>query len=169
MAYVDLRRRRDEERRREARRSWRRVVEDPYVLLLAGLILAVPAVAASYTALVQAPPDSWVALAYWFPPAMLVYLASRRFEGPRRRRGAPDFGAEKLLLLAIRDAGGAITPVSAALETSLTVDEADGMLSRLANDGHLRVEGHDGTLYYVLPHKLPPPGPLGRGQHGRGR
>ena len=163
MAYVDLRRRRDEERRQEARRSWRRVIEDPYVLLLAGLILAVPAVAASYTALVQAPPDSWVALAYWLPPAVLLLWSARRFGRPRGRRGAPNFGAEKSLLLAIRDAGGAITPVSAALETPLTVDEAEGMLSRLANDGHLRVEGHDGTLYYILPDKLPPSGPLGRG------
>lgn len=37
------------------------------------------------------------------------------------------------------------------------------MLSRLASAGHLRVEIHEGTVYYVLPDKLPPPGPLGRG------
>lgn len=66
------------------------------------------------------------------------------------------------MLMAIRDAGGAITPVEAALDTPLTVDEADGMLSRLASGGHLRVESHDGNLYYALPDKLPPSGPLGR-------
>ncbi len=66
------------------------------------------------------------------------------------------------MLLATRDAGGAITAVGAALETPLTVDEAEGILVRLANDGHLRVESHDGALYYVLPVDLPPSGPLGR-------
>ena len=163
MAYVDLRERREEERRREDGRSWRRVVGDPYVLLVARLALAVPAVAASYTVLVQNPPDSWVALGYWLPAAALLFWAARRLRRPRERRGASSSGTEKLLLLAIRDAGGAITPVGAALETPLTVDEAEAILRRLANDGHLGVASHDGTLYYVLPAHLPPAGPLGRG------
>ncbi len=160
MAYADPRGRRGEKRRREAGRG---LIRDPYVLLVAGLVLAIPAVAASYAALVSAPPDSWVALVYWIPPATLLVWAAQRFRRPRGRRVAASVGAEKSLLLAIRDAGGEITPVRAALETPLTVDEADWMLSRLANDGHLRVESHDGTLYYVLPGKLPPSGPLGRG------
>ena len=134
----------------------------PYVLLVAGLLLAIPAVAASYTALLQNSPNSWVALAYWFPPTALLLWAARRFKWPRRRRRQrSDFGAEKLSLLAMRDAGDTITPATVALETPLTVDEADGMLTKLANDGHLRVEGHDGALYYVLP-SPPRPGPLGR-------
>ena len=148
-----MRERRGEEQRRGGPSG------SAYLLLFAGLVLAVPALSASYTALVQAPPDSWVALLYWIPPVVLLSLAWWR---PRRRRDASDFGAEKLLLLATRDAGGTITAVRAALETPLTVDEADGILSKLANDGHLRVEGYDGTLYYVLPADLPPSGPLGR-------
>ena len=163
MAYVDLRERRGEERHREARASWREVTDDPYFLLVAGLVLVVPAVAAFYTALVREPAGFLVALACWLPAAALVFWAARRLRRPRGRRGASDFGAEKSLLLANRDSGGAITPVGAALETPLTVDEAEGMLLRLANDGHLRVESHDGTLYYVLPAGLPPSGPLGRG------
>lgn len=162
MVYVDLRERRGGNRR-GAGRPWLGVIEDPYALLLAGLFLAIPAVAASYTALIQDSPDSWVALVYWIPPALILLWAARRLLWSRGQRVAASFGAEKSLLLAIRDVGGAITPVGAALETPLTVDEADGMLSRLANDGHLRVESHDGTLYYILPGKLPPSGPLGRG------
>ena len=162
MAYVDLRERRGEQRRREAGRPWRGAVGDPYVLLVLGLILAIPAVAASYTTLVQGPTHYSVALMYWIPPAALLLWAVRRFREPRGGRVVASFGAEKSLLLAIRDAGGAITPVGTALETPLTVDEADVMLSRLANDGHLRVESHDGALYYVLPADLPPAGPLGR-------
>ena len=53
--------------------------------------------------------------------------------------------------MAIRDAGGSITPIEAALGTSLTVDEADEILSRLANGGHLLVESREGALSYALP------------------
>lgn len=163
MAYVDLRERRGEERRREVgRSSWRGVIEAPYFLLVVGVVLVLPAAVASYTALVWAPPELWVALMYWIPPAALLLWAARRFRRPRGRRVMESFGAEKTLLLAIRDAGGEITPVGAALATPLSVDEAEGILLRLANDGHLRVESHDGTLYYVLPGKLPLAGPLGR-------
>ncbi|MGB3682899.1 MAG: hypothetical protein WA990_10495 [Rubrobacteraceae bacterium] len=59
---------------------------------------------------------------------------------------------ERELLSAIRD-NGSITPAEVAMETSLTVREADGMLSELANGGHLQVEGRDGALYYLLPGK----------------
>ena len=61
-------------------------------------------------------------------------------------------GGEKQLLLAIRQAGGdGITPVEAALQTSLMVDEAEDTLDHLAARGHLHVEGRDGSLFYVLP------------------
>jgi hypothetical protein len=161
VAYVDLRERRGEERRRGARGHRGERPGSPYLLLFAGFILAVPALSASYTALVQAPPGS-LTLLYWIPPVALLSWAWWRLRRPRRRREAAGFGAEKLLLLPTRDAGGAITAVGAALETPLTVDEAEGILVRLANDGHLRVESHDGALYCVLPADLPPSGPLGR-------
>ena len=160
MAYVDLQGRRDEKQRREAGRSARGLVGDPHILLVVGTVLATLA-AASYA--LAWGPNPWPApVLSWVPAAVLLLLwASRRPRGGRHTQTG--FGAEKVLLLAIRDAGGAITPVGAALETPLTVDEAEGMLLRLANDGHLGVESHDGTLYYVLPRGLPPAGPLGRG------
>ncbi|HEV8045155.1 MAG TPA: hypothetical protein VGP38_08245 [Rubrobacter sp.] len=65
----------------------------------------------------------------------------------------PKFGGEKQLLLAILDAGGTITPVEAALATSLTVDEAEEILTRFADRGHLLVESRDGALSYALPGK----------------
>ena len=55
------------------------------------------------------------------------------------------------MLMAIQDSGGSITPIEAALRTSLTVDEADEILSRLANRGHLLVESRDGVISYALP------------------
>ena len=60
---------------------------------------------------------------------------------------------ERELLSAIRDNGGSITPAEAAMETSLTVKEADEMLSELAGGGHLAVEGRGGTLFYALPRR----------------
>ena len=58
---------------------------------------------------------------------------------------------ERELLSAIRDNGGVITPTEAAMETSLTVKEADRRLSELAGGGHLSVESAGGTLCYSLP------------------
>ena len=58
--------------------------------------------------------------------------------------------SERQLLWAIRDNGGEITPTRAAMETPLTVRDADAMLSELAAGGHLAVESRDGTLFYSL-------------------
>lgn len=56
---------------------------------------------------------------------------------------------ERELLEAARDRGE-ITPATAAIRTSLTVDEAATMLERLAGKGHLRAVSHDGMLAYSL-------------------
>jgi len=63
----------------------------------------------------------------------------------------PVVSTERELLSAIRDNGGSITPAEAAMETSLTVREADAMLSELAGGGHLAVESRHGALFYSLP------------------
>ena len=68
----------------------------------------------------------------------------------QQRRGPP-VSTERELLSAIKANGGSITPAEAAMETSLTVREADGMLSELAGGGHLAVESRDGALFYSLP------------------
>jgi hypothetical protein len=52
----------------------------------------------------------------------------------------PPVSKERELLSTSRANGGSITPAEAAMETSLTVREADGMLSELAGGGHLAVE-----------------------------
>ena len=45
---------------------------------------------------------------------------------------------------------GELTAAKAALETSLSVAEADRMLSRLAEDGHVEVRARGGRLGYAL-------------------
>jgi hypothetical protein len=71
------------------------------------------------------------------------------------RSTSPKTGGEKQLLMAILDAGGSITPVEAALRTSLTVDEAEQVLTRFADRGHLLVRSRDGVLFYAMPGKRP--------------
>jgi hypothetical protein len=45
---------------------------------------------------------------------------------------------------------GELSPALAALETSLTVAEANRMLSDLANSGHVEVRANEGRLGYAL-------------------
>ena len=56
---------------------------------------------------------------------------------------------ERELLGALRE-HGELTPARAAMETSLTVAEADEMLKRLAEGGHLEVRVRGGGLFYSL-------------------
>jgi len=69
----------------------------------------------------------------------------------QQRAVEPPISTERELLSAIKANGGSITPAEAAMETSLTVREADGMLSELAGGGHLAVESRDEALFYSLP------------------
>ena len=68
-------------------------------------------------------------------------------EGRKGIRGSND--KERELLEALR-AHDEITPTQAAMETSLTVEEADGMLKDLAAKGHLDVRVHGGGMFYGL-------------------
>jgi hypothetical protein len=70
-------------------------------------------------------------------------------EGEGKLPSAPTNSRERELLGALRDKGE-LTPAQAAMETSLTVEEADGMLRKLAEGGHLQVQVHGGGLFYSL-------------------
>ena len=70
-------------------------------------------------------------------------------EGGGKLPSAPASSKERELLGALRDKGE-LTPAQAAMETSLTVEEADGMLRKLAEGGHLQVRVHGGGLFYSL-------------------
>ena len=70
-----------------------------------------------------------------------------------RRASAPlevsENRKEKELLEALALYGD-ITPTRAALETSLSVSEAERMLSELTKNGHLQVRAREGGLVYAL-------------------
>ena len=75
-------------------------------------------------------------------------LAGRHHDPLRSLHTAND--KEKDLLEALRR-HVELTPALAAMETSLTVSEADRMLSELAQKGHLEVRAVGGGLRFALP------------------
>lgn len=67
----------------------------------------------------------------------------------RPKASAAEAAKEKELLEAIRRRGS-IGPAGAALETSLSVAEAEDVLSALASEGHIEVRAEGGRLRYYL-------------------
>jgi hypothetical protein len=118
---------------------------NPYVPLSLGVGFIVATVLVILTAGTPA-----AGLPFVIAGAALLGKGLSELRGQRRALPAP-VSKERELLSAIRDNGGSITPAEAALETSLTVREADQMLSELAASGHLTVESHNGALFYALP------------------
>ncbi len=149
MGYVDLQRR-QEERSRERAASRHESAPDPYFFSTLGFGHATPASWLSFFMLWFGAPLPVVA-APLIPSTVLVVLGVWQLQRGRSSGTKPGPGAEKQLLMVIRDSGGGITPVEAALETPLTVDEAEEILSRFADRGHLVVESRDGALFYALP------------------
>jgi capsular polysaccharide biosynthesis protein len=113
--------------------------------LCAGVALALPGVAASVAGKLGGP-----AVSQGIGQAGLPFAPSA---GPSRA----DVIKEKELLLALGRCGK-LTAVEAALESSLSVEEADRMLSELAAKGHLEVTVEHGRLHYALweEHDAPP-------------
>ncbi len=154
MEYVDLQKRRENRDSRRPVTPPRSVARDPLFLVGSGFVLGAFAsqlfirlfyTGDPYTLFVSLPILAFVAAV-----ALLCYTGWLLLQREPEAVG-PKVGAEKQLLLAILDAGGSMTPVEAALETSLTVDEAEGILTRFADRGHLVVESRDGALSYTLP------------------
>ena len=78
----------------------------------------------------------------------LTGFAEARTRG-RTGRVAVEESKERELLGALARRGE-LSPALAALETSLSVAEADRMLSDLAESGHVEVRAHDGRIGYAL-------------------
>lgn len=71
-------------------------------------------------------------------------------ESRTRKDGAVAEESKERELLEALARHGEISPALAALETSLTVAEANRMLSDLANSGHVEVRARGGRLGYAL-------------------
>lgn len=150
---MDLERRwREDDLARDEPKSgefWYDVKYNPYFSIVAGLGIGVASWFAMAAGLIGEAFD-FSFIAPMIAAAFLVLRGIWQFGQRSSRKEKPKLNRERELLTAIQ-AAGTITPIEAALETSLTVDEAEEMLSRLAERGHLMVESRDGALLYALP------------------
>ena len=122
-----------------------------YQQIAIGLVLLVGGIVAGFAV------SGWIALGLGVFAAALL---GQGIKDLQRERSAipPPVSKERELLSAIQHHEGRITAAEAAMETSLTVREADQMLSELAGGGHLLVESDSRTLVYTLPARsLPGP------------
>ena len=93
-------------------------------------------------------------LLIWIVPFLVApafVAVARGLSGVRARKGgtATEESKERELLEALARRGE-LSPALAALETSLSVAEANRMLSGLANSGHVEVRAREGRLGYAL-------------------
>lgn len=154
MGYVDLRERAGRRRgTREPAEPRHYTGRNPYLLVALGFVLGILAsiLASPIFYIGFNGPDPFATLLLLIAGVTMLGYAGWLLLRRSPEISGPKFGGEKQLLLAIQSAGGSITPVEAALETSLTVDEAEEILTRFADRGHLLVESRDGVLSYTLP------------------
>ena len=119
--------------------------------IFAALAVLVP-VALSGLALVALVPGLWwVFTTYFWVSFPALGLLTRGLTGLSNRGGPPSAKSvgERGILEALRE-HGELTPIRAAMETSLTVSEANKVLKGLAEGGHLEVRVMGGTLSYAL-------------------
>ena len=100
---------------------------------------------------------------WWIVPVLgaVVPFALAVLERSDFKLGRPNDkkGKERELLEALAERGE-ISPTTAAMRTSLTVDEASKMLDALAGKGHLTLQAEDGAMAYALRgwNRTPAPG-----------
>jgi hypothetical protein len=92
------------------------------------------------------------AVPFFVAPAFVAVargLTERSESRTRKGKAVTEESKERELLEALAR-HGELSPALAALETSLSVAEANRMLSDLANSGHLEVRAREGRLGYAL-------------------
>jgi hypothetical protein len=85
-----------------------------------------------------------------FPAFGLLVRGVAGLSEGRNRTELPAVNSKERELLGALREHGELTPAEAAMETSLTVAEADRMLRELAEGGHLEVRVRGGGLFYSL-------------------
>lgn len=94
-------------------------------------------------------------LLFWMVPFFLVpalAMSARGVAGlfEERSRRPMDERRKEKEVLEVLARHGEVSPARAALETTLSVAEADRVLSGLAKDGHVEVRAREGRLGYAL-------------------
>lgn len=123
----------------------------PRARVVTGLAVLVPVLLSGLMLVALVPTLWWVFTTYGWVSFPAFGLVVRGVAGLSEGQGGPRPAAsgERELLEALRERGE-LSPTRAAMETSLSVAEADGMLRELAEGGHLEVRVRGGALYYAL-------------------
>jgi hypothetical protein len=117
----------------------------------AALAVLIPVAVGVALVLTLIPELFWLIFVFgWmiFPAFGLLVRGIAGLSEGRGELSAPN-SKERELLGALRE-WGEITPAQAAMETSLSVAEADRMLKELAEGGHIEVRVRGGGLFYSL-------------------
>ncbi len=138
------------ERKRSEGEGRERRGGNPYLYLTMGIGFVLAAVMIIFTT-----GAAVSGIGFVIPAAIFLGLSLNEFQKQRSTLPRPA-NKERELLSAIRDNGGTITPAEAAMETTLTVREADAMLTELASGGHVMVERRNSALFYSLPSREDP-------------
>jgi hypothetical protein len=125
----------------------------PRAQVTASLAVLIPVAVGVVAVLTLLPSMWWLIFVFgWmiFPGFGLLVRGVAGFsEGGGRTELPAGNSKERELLDALRERGE-LTPAEAAMETSLSVAEADRMLKELAEGGHLEVRVRGGGLFYSL-------------------
>lgn len=123
----------------------------PKARVATGLAVILPVAVASILVLTVFSQMWWLIFDFGWSIFPAFGLLIRGIAGLWDEEGKPsaDNGKERELLEALWE-HGELTPARAAMETSLTVAEADAMLKGLAEGGHLEVRVRGGSLSYSL-------------------
>lgn len=120
----------------------------PKVRVAAAASVLVPVTLSGFALIAFAPGLWWIFTTYgWVAfPALGLLTSGIAEAGPER---IPRETKERELLEALRE-HGELTAARAAMQTSLSVAEADNMLEELAEGGHLEVRVRGGGIFYAL-------------------
>jgi len=121
--------------------------------ITASLVVLIPVAVGMVAVLTLLPSLWWLIFVFgWmiFPGFGLLVRGVAGLSEGHNRTGLPAGNSKERELLGALRERGELTPAEAAMETSLTVAEADKMLKELAEGGHLQVRVHGGGLFYSL-------------------
>jgi hypothetical protein len=132
----------------------------PRAQVATALTILAPVVLSGVLLVAFVPGLWWVFTTYGWIAFPAFGLLVRGVGGlPEGRTGSPPVESGERELLGALRRHGELTPTRAAMETSLSVAEADEMLRGLAEGGHLEVRVRGGALFYALwagPRELEP-------------
>ncbi len=124
----------------------------PKAQVIASLAVLIPVAVAGVLVVTLVPWLWWLVFVFgWtiFPAFGLLLRGIAGLSQGGTTELPPANDKERELLGALRE-HGELTPARAAMETSLSVAEADRMLKELAEGGHLEVRVRGGGLFYAL-------------------